>query len=934
MNRVAITVLLISAAFSLYTLPAFGQRAEPGNPVLDQGFGEGGELDLEKIEESLSSAKFSDRQRAMRFIGKNRERTADAVQKASQNADPEVSDRANWILQCWQTGTLFDADDGGGVRHVSGSHLGVLLDQGRFSALLFVLEITAVGQRSTQVRKEIARLVSVRFAAYVQTAIESQQLSDFVKLIGLVAETREMALCRLQLLQFMGADLESRGLLPESAKNWPPQQRDETRVLLQYQIGEIEKAIALARTLTNRQILQFCLILESRWDELADDAMIVVKDSEVGSEAAAQAWSRILIAAERSGKQELQREAVDELAKAVFDESDEARGIRWKSLAMHGQLAAAFSILDSHRPHLSADVSLASSRPARAFEVLGYPLELVDTQYAEWVDQALETQRSLRKAKALNLDQMCPEIERLVQLICCLDAIGRDEVAFAIAKKLCLGQSLLLTGNVKSYLLFRISAVTRNEWIEELLLAGDPKTLQSVEKYLLADSLGDCDAAMLAQLTEVVQSLRKSDAFGEQLSIVCQIARGEDVTALSVSDVLESMVANIFKRLDSPQAKNGATVRYSANVYGLLLVHGEYELASIYVQRFAALGQSDALMRLGEEELSMGSMRDAKNWFAKIEQASATAITNIEYQESGKIGDLDVVTAKALVGRLVCSKRVGDRGLTASLQKKLDAVLCSPSLQFRLGIADYLREQGEMSLSMRVYQDLLPVAVFSVDGLGNAYSAVSLYDVVRKYVMTIREEQPAEAARLFDIAVIRMIGSRRYRARAYVTLPSLIQEWFLEAAIREGNDAKVVQSLERILELDPLDISFAEERLPQMREAGMSQLADATLDQIMDSGVQYAQRFSLDAMTCNNVAWVAAKNERRLEDALNLASLAVRAEPESATYRDTLAEVLFLSGRTQEALQIERACLLDDPGQWHLHEQIEKYSKVSEQNAP
>jgi hypothetical protein len=35
--------------------------------------------------------------------------------------------------------------------------------------------------------------------------------------------------------------------------------------------------------------------------------------------------------------------------------------------------------------------------------------------------------------------------------------------------------------------------------------------------------------------------------------------------------------------------------------------------------------------------------------------------------------------------------------------------------------------------------------------------------------------------------------------------------------------------------------------------------------------------------------------------------------------------VLFQLGRKEEALQIEEGCVLDDPGQWHLHEQIEKY---------
>ena len=66
-------------------------------------------------------------------------------------------------------------------------------------------------------------------------------------------------------------------------------------------------------------------------------------------------------------------------------------------------------------------------------------------------------------------------------------------------------------------------------------------------------------------------------------------------------------------------------------------------------------------------------------------------------------------------------------------------------------------------------------------------------------------------------------------------------------------------------------------------------------------------------------------NKMRLDEALGLAEQAVYCEPESTTYRDTLAEVLFLLDRKNEALEIETACLLDDPAEWHLHQQIKKY---------
>ena len=116
--------------------------------------------------------------------------------------------------------------------------------------------------------------------------------------------------------------------------------------------------------------------------------------------------------------------------------------------------------------------------------------------------------------------------------------------------------------------------------------------------------------------------------------------------------------------------------------------------------------------------------------------------------------------------------------------------------------------------------------------------------------------------------------------------------------------------------------------MPEMREAGMVELADETFTGILDLGIEHAARFPFDATSCNNLAWVAAMNGQRLDEALQLSELAVYVEPDSAIYRDTLAEVLFQLGRKEEALQVEESCVLDDPSQWHLHQQIEKYREA------
>lgn len=937
MNRVAVIAIVISGLSSFHVMQVLGQRSQSSDseiPKLVQQSDEIGELNLRWIEEALSSGKFADRQRAMWLLGENPEKTASLVRQAKQSFVPEVVARAEWIERVWQGGILF-GDEYGGLRNgMTTSRLGSLLGQGRFDAVLFALGVAQDGEASSRLRKKVAGLISVRFAVLAQLAVESQQVSKLVEILDLVAESRELALCRLQLLQWMEADLDVQGLLPKAAKGWTPSQRDEITVLLLYQLGEIEAAITRAKNLENKQLHHSCLILASRWNELADDAMTIVKDSEVGSESYVKGWSKILIAADRSGDQSLIRKATEKLSTPVFDESNKVRGIRWKTLAMHGQLDTALAILDQQSPASSTEVALAASRPERTFGLLGHPVELVDSKYLEWVDQALESQKILQKSQGLNRGSMCDEVDKLVMLINCLNAVGRDDVGFLIAKRLCENWRFGKEREIKEYLLNRISPVIRRQWVEQVVLFGNPTQLQMNDERWLADSIGDCDIATLSLLHDSVQQVYKSAALSKQLSVVCQIARGNTAAGVNVDQVLELMMDSIFRRLDVIQPKTGTPVFFMDNIYGLLLKHGKYQIAAAYLRRFAERGQVNAMLRLAEAELSTGSMVEAKGWFEKIETLAARKSATIEDPKFGSVGDLDAATVKTLIGRWVSARRIGDQALANSLRNKLEVVLCSPSFRFRMAIADYLREHGETDLATEVYKGMLPLAALTVDSTQATYAGLILYDVIRKYVLTIEKEQPSEAARLFDVAVIDMVDSERYRATAYVSLPLMIQEWRLEAGIREKDRETVARSLKRILQLDPLDISFSEEQLPLMRMAGMEQLADTVLDQILDAGVDYAERFSCDAMTCNNVAWVAAKNKRRLNDALKLATLAVRVEPESTTYRDTLAEILFLLGRTKEALQIEQACLLDDPGQWHLHEQIKKFAKGVEEDQP
>ncbi|MEL7335824.1 MAG: hypothetical protein AAFN70_06400, partial [Planctomycetota bacterium] len=89
----------------------------------------------------------------------------------------------------------------------------------------------------------------------------------------------------------------------------------------------------------------------------------------------------------------------------------------------------------------------------------------------------------------------------------------------------------------------------------------------------------------------------------------------------------------------------------------------------------------------------------------------------------------------------------------------------------------------------------------------------------------------------------------------------------------------------------------------------------------------------LDAATANNLAWVCALSDHELETVLEYSRTAVDQFPDSVIYRDTLAEVLFRLGRVREAILIEKGCLLDTPGDWHLHKQINRFEQELNANS-
>ncbi len=328
--------------------------------------------------EQLFKKKYSSRQQATLEMWRQRESSRDQVQEAARHPDPEVSQRAKWILRQWRRGSLPDTPPEISRLLQRGDGPAVvqrLLEVGQFTAAIVAIEESAGAIDRERIEERVIFALTRRFPIYVHLAVQNDSLAELLKLVDLVADSKEMAVCRIQLMRQMGLEVAADALLPKSASNWSPIERDRATALVLITLGKVDEAIHVARGSVDKALLRQCRMIGGRWAEAAHDNLQLARQAEAGTYEHARLWSLTMIAADRAGELPIFQEAVKVLSSSETTENDLASELRWKCLASHGEVEAAFEILDQVSPDASASVAIDASRTSRAFDVLGFPLD-------------------------------------------------------------------------------------------------------------------------------------------------------------------------------------------------------------------------------------------------------------------------------------------------------------------------------------------------------------------------------------------------------------------------------------------------------------------------------------------------------------------------------------------------------------------------------
>jgi len=898
---------------------------------------------LSAIEFDMRSGDFDQRQQAMMRLWADHKAYRTWVENAVHDPDIEVSRRATWVLDRWRRGLLRDTpreissrlEGGQGPEAIEN-----LLNAGLFQAALVALDELLSDAKSPAVVDRAESAIRRRFPFYIRLANENDDMPALVSILNRLAN--DAAMCRaFSQLRMLTSDDEHEGQLGEATRLSESDKR-KYAIVLQVASGEITKATTLAESFNDPELLRVCRMLGGDWQILAREQLAAARSQPPGSVEWYRHWMYALVASSRCDDEEIRHDAISELSKPRGNENvmdalpktageekdiertDPVDRIRWQTLAIHGEMDAAIRILKLRQSMDAAELLAQASRFPEAFEALGVDWTALDSEMNELVDDAVSAERN---SLGFGNQKASDELKRLLAVVRLLISTGRDDLALQSLRSFVSHPSLRSqeeAGMIRMEIVRVLWRVSRTEWIDEFLVGESDKTLPGQTQFMLSMIFG-AEVESIGSLVDAMGQFNATLTFAQRVRDTVSILGGTlphwfdpntDFNRLYDSVLNSNKVTRDVG--GGVRLENASSL--SIDIARLFGLHGQTELAERTLTELSSSGDIEATLQLAESELNGGNIAVARTMFRSIWNSVEEAGQNITRLNQA---DSDALIAmKAIDGEAIAATRLGDVEGAIELRRQIAMMVCTPSATLLNSYAEYLTEQGMNDQAKEILEPLMALAAFGLS------DGVEFYTVAHNYDSAVAATMPDKAAAALDLAIAGTTDSTSFYPAAYISVPSLMYRRKIRAAIDKRDEPETRKQVEKLLQLDPIDIDFGEKVLGAMRDVGMGDLANEILERMYQTGNKHLKDFPLDVAMSNNLAWVLSLSDYRLDDALRMSKNAVFYEPDSTIYRDTLAEVLFRLKRNREAIEIEKACLLDDPAEWHVHEQIQRFESA------
>lgn len=887
------------------------------------------------IEAEMRSGNFDQRQAVMMRLWADHGTYRDWVENAVHDPDVEVARRAKWVLDRWRRGLLpgTPREITDRIESVDGPEaIENLLNAGLFEGALVAIDEVIGGATSPAIIDRAESAIRRRFPFYIRVADERNQLPALISLLERLAMDATMSRSFHQLSLLAGHEQPSD--LMTGAARLTAAQKQRLAIILRAANNELGKATQLAEKNSDPELLRVCRMLSGDWQILAREQLSAARSQPPDSVDWYRHWMYAMVAASRCDELSIREQAFQRLSESRgiekdADAKDQVNRLRWQTLAIHGEMDAAIKILKPLRNKDAAELLAQGSRFTEAFEALGMDWRDLDSQMRELIDDTVSAERSFIAGQ---IPDTTPQLARLLAAIRLLVSTGRDDLAFQSLKNVVNHPSLRAqeeATTLRSDIMRVLWRINRTDWIHEFLVGPKDKSLSGQSQFILSMAF-DAKVETVAVLIDAMGQLNPASTFAQRVRDTVKFLGGtvpvwfnpkNDFNRLYQALLESRNASRNLTRNDPVRVRLTVAPRLSTDIARLFELHGQSDLALKTITELSTkYDDIEAKLKLAELELDSGSVQAARQMFKSIWNSLDAAGQNISRLNQA---DSDALIAmKAIFGEANAATRLGDIEGAADLNRQIKMMLCTPSSTLLNSFAEYLVERGMNEMAEIILAPLLSLAAFG------ATEGVEFYTIAHNYDSAVAMTKPAEAAAALDLAIAGTVESTSFYPAAYVSVPSYTHRRKIRAAVENRDEPEARKEVEKLLRLDPVDIDFGEKVLGPMRKNGMTDLANEVLEKMYQAGNSHLEKFPLDVGMANNLAWVLSLSDYRLDESLRFSKNAVFYEPDSTVYRDTLAEVLFRLKRKDEAIAIEKACLLDDPSEWHVHEQIRRFEST------
>ena|GEM_PF-5836519 len=833
---------------------------------------------------ALGSSDFQKRQAATRALWADPKKNQQAVESAAELRDPEIGRRAQWILEQWQfgLGPQTPAADARLIRRAVNSQppdVATLLARGYFDIVLGLIEEGRVS--SYELAGDLYRL----FSAAPKQDLSATQREALLELLTRAIDHPELAQLRAQLLLFQGADPSAITTPPDSTRNWPvpriAQYRAEAFWLLQQHDEAIDSAVSAGAA----EIAEELRLRDGRWSELLEALPSGGTSDEL------QRQSQRLLFASLAEEPAEANAALEALRAAMPPprptDPDELESRRWwgvESLLATGHVDEATALLQVNSPQEVAELYRFQWRLKEALNVYG--IQSIDRDVPEVVDRALRAVRERRQSADARFQQALDA----AQLAYRAGHLGAARSAY---RRLATAEG---DGSRRAQeVIETLVDVGRSDWALEL--AQELPAARDAQHEQLAMWLSPADRSLGLILWDAVSQLHGDRTPDERLAIVNDLLSERQPQSWESWEILDAIANYLRPNLRSTEGQDQAEiVQNYLSTASLLRRLRRPDLAIVFLDPIA--GSEQAWRMKAEMAIDGGRWRDAAQALERArqlspEQLELAAMLAVARQRSGA----------ALEGQ-------------ARLQQMVRAPLPART---RLQIAKALRQVNAPTSAQEQIAWTLRTA---------STQAAFFWLAAAQQAYLLEEHDPAGAADWWEryIAWVVVSDQKLSRPAFYVQLQFEVHRLRGLAAARSGDSSTARRELLTALSMMPGNLDLGENMIAELDQRGMRELADELFDKIFMHLVEHTRQFPLDPSTWNNAAWVAARSNRRLEEGREMARRAVLLEPDSTSYRDTLAEVLYRLNEVDAATAIERQAMLDAPAEWHLHEQLARFA--------